>query len=238
MDNEAFLSAINSSFQAYLKTGARSNEKLKVLHGFIAGALSEKLGQDFKIASLGWGEGKEQIIKGRYINKNVDIVVSRGDNVVAGIAVKFVMSNYAQNSNNYFENMLGETANIRCNGIPYFQVLILTQNAPYFENNGTISKIEEITENNLRKYHVLSADNSDLYFHSPDKTLLYVVKTTVDTKTLIGKNRASFIDLYAGHSEFETCAVAGASFGENIVFNDFDKYIEKITRKILSINML
>ena len=61
---------------------------------------------------------------GRYINKNVDIVIYKRT-VIAGIGVKFVMQNYSQNSNNYFENMLGETANIRSKNIPYFQIFVI-----------------------------------------------------------------------------------------------------------------
>jgi hypothetical protein len=235
MSNRDFLSAINNSFQTYLKTGPRSNKKLKVLHGFIAKILSEKLGEGFEVVSLGWGEDREQKIQGRYINKNVDVAVLKGGNAVAGIAVKFAMSNYAQNSNNYFENMLGETANIRCSNITYFQVLILTQNAPYFEKDGTISRIEEITKNNLHKYVILSSDNVDNYLHSPDKTLLYIVKATTDAKTLIGKSNNDFIDLYSNYSEFEICSIEEIEFGQNVILNDFAQYIEKIVHKILSI---
>lgn len=64
--------------------------------------------------------GKEMKLDGRYIDKVVDITILKNSKPIAGIGVKFVMQNYSQNSNNYFENMLGETANIRCANIPYF----------------------------------------------------------------------------------------------------------------------
>lgn len=235
MNNEAFLLTVNNSFQIYLKTGARSNEKLKVLHGFIAKILSEKLGESYKIVSLGFGSGKERNIQGRYIDKSVDITVLKDDKVVAGIAVKFVMSNYAQNSNNYFESMLGETSNIRCSSIPYFQILILSQNAPYFNKGGTISKLEEITKNNLHKYAVLSKDDTNIYLHSPDKTLIYIVKTKSNNSNFIGKSKENYFDSLMGSSKFETCVVDGIEFGSNVILNDFDQYIEKIAYRIKSI---
>jgi hypothetical protein len=43
------------------------------------------------------------------------------------------MQNYSQNSNNYFENMLGETANIRSSNIPYFQIFIIPDEIPYYK---------------------------------------------------------------------------------------------------------
>ena len=123
--NNDFMAVLNSSFITYLQTGPRSNEKLKILHGFIAKKIQNKLGDSYTVFSYGVGDNKESNISGRYINKNVDIGIFKGGRPLAGIAIKFVMSNYSQNSNNYFENMLGETANIRCEGVLYFQIIIL-----------------------------------------------------------------------------------------------------------------
>ena len=80
------------------------------------------------------------------MEKAVDIAVCQDNKVLAAVGFKFVMSNYKQNSNNYFENMLGETANIRCNNIPYFQILVIPKELPYFDENGEIKTWEEINE--------------------------------------------------------------------------------------------
>ena len=112
-NNEAFLASITKSFHQFLEKGtSRSTDKLKPLHGFIAADIASRLGNEYTVFAQGYAEGKEELISGRYLNKMVDITIKKGDKVVAGIAVKFVMQNYSQNSNNYFENMLGETANI------------------------------------------------------------------------------------------------------------------------------
>lgn len=233
MNNKAFLETVNDSFQVYLKTSARSNKKLAILHGFIARALHEKLGSDYVIASLGFGEGKEVKIKGRYGYKNVDIAIFKGGKPVAAIGVKFVMSNYSQNSNNYFENMLGETANLRGANVPYFQVLVLTQRAPYFNSNGQISKLESLTPNNLHKYEVLSHDNPTENLHSPDKVLVYIVKTVADNISLVGKNRQQYSSALTDKTEFEICEIDGISFGNNTVFNNFETYIAQVAKTIL-----
>lgn len=125
MTNDDFLRVIKESFARYLAVGtSRSTAKLKTLHGHIASDLEELLGEGFSIRSQGYGNDKEGSIDGRYYPKNVDITILKNNKPVAGYAVKFVMRNYSQNSNNYFENMLGETANIRANSIPYFQVFV------------------------------------------------------------------------------------------------------------------
>ena len=177
--NFDFLTVLQKSFDKYLETSARSNEKLKILHQKIARDLSGKLGEDYTVDSLDFGSGREQTIPGRYLEKKVDVCVSKNGKPQAGVAVKFVMSNYAQNSNNYFENMLGETANIRSSGTPYFQIFIIPEKLPYFDNAGTVKKIEEITPHNIDKYVALSNDNADLFFHTPNKTLFVLLKPSV-----------------------------------------------------------
>lgn len=76
---------------------------------------------------------------------------------------------------NDFENMLGETANIRCANIPYFQIFIIPDKLPYYKNDGTIQKWEEFTVHNSEKYLTLSRDDIQTSIHTTTKTLLYVV---------------------------------------------------------------
>lgn len=130
MTNQEFLEVIKESFNKYLETHSRSNEKLKILHGKIAKDLQKRLGQSYIIHSLGLRDGKEINMPGKYMPKKVDIAIEKNKEIVGAIALKFIMSNYSQNSNNYFENMLGETSNIRANGKPYFQILILPTVVP------------------------------------------------------------------------------------------------------------
>ncbi len=193
-DNNDFLKTIQQAFHKYLQTSSRSNEKLIILHGKISSDLQELL-PDYTIQSLGTGDGKEQNITGKYLDKKVDIKISKDNKTICGISVKYVMSNYSQNSNNYFENMLGETANIRSYNIPYFQILILQEKMPYFKNNGFISKIEEITKHNIDKYVKLSNDNTDIYMHTPNKTLLIITKIP-EINLKITKTKQDYIDNY------------------------------------------
>ena len=195
MDNHEFLSVVGDSFKKFLETGSRSNEKLKILHGAIAKDLQKRLGNEYWVQSLGVGDGKEMKIDGRYIDKAVDITILKKDKPIAGIGVKFVMQNYSQNSNNYFENMLGETANIRCANIPYFQIFIIPDKLPYYKNDGTFQKWEEFSSHNSAKYLTLSKDDIQTSIHTPTKTLLFVIHLPEIEKDV--KDKKEYVTYYS-----------------------------------------
>lgn len=236
MNNQQFLKLLAKSFYRYIQTDPRSNAKLKILHGEIAKDINKKLGSNFSIKSLGFENGKEGKLIGRYVDKNVDLLISNKKENFAGIGVKFVMSNYSQNSNNYFENMLGETANIRCNDKKYFQILIIPEKIPYFKKGGEISKWEEITQHNIDKYVKLSKDNHDIYLHTPIKTLLYIIKLPkCDYKKII--NRKEYLKYYLGKKNIsiKLSTKKFKNFSSGIIYNNYASFIDKVVYYIKSI---
>lgn len=235
MDNQEFLRVVSCSFRKFLETGSRSNEKLKILHGKIAMDLKERLGDGFDVHSLGIGNGQEDNIEGRYIDKKVDITILKKEKAIAGIGVKFVMQNYSQNSNNYFENMLGETANIRCANTPYFQIFIIPDKVPYYDSKGNLKKWETFSEHNSQKYLILSKDNTETSIHTPNKTLLFVIhlpdiKCSVDDKE-------EYVRYYSDLRSLRVQEAASfyGEFEEAVIFNDYELFIQKVVHRILSI---
>lgn len=232
LNNQEFLSVIRESFNTYLTVDtSRSTAKLKTLHGHIARDLKEWFGKEYTVKAQGYGDDREGNIDGRYYQKNVDITVSHKGKPIAGYAVKFVMRNYSQNSNNYFENMLGETANIRSNSIPYFQIFIIFEKVPYYKNGGAFQKYDIITSHNLHKYVVLSRDNPDAYYHTPDKTLIVVLKLKekgVNYSYKDSKEYATYYksvindpDLLDYSTKFKD------DFGNSVILNDYKDFIDR-----------
>lgn len=173
---------------------------------------------------------------GRYLDKTIDILISKTGKNLAGIGVKFVMNNYSQNSNNYFENMLGETANIRSNKGKYFQVLVLPEEMPYFDSVGKIQKWEKITKHNIRKYITLSNDNTDIYLHTPIKTLLFVIKfPTCNQKLVTTREKYKRFYLKMKSISMQISNNISGDFGEAMILNDYDNFIEKVVHNIKSI---
>src|SRR4051794_24241041 len=251
--NEKFLKCLEQSFRKYLEKGVkgvRGTGKLKILHPHIAEDLRNVLGEKFKIYSLDGKEGKEKTIRGRYLDKRVDIVIMKEERQVAGFGVKFIMSNYSQNSNNYFENMLGETANIRTNNILYFQIVICFARPPYFrkEDNGgkAIKKIEKVNLSQLEKYQILSQDDTLIYLHSPLKTLLVLVDfANINCEKLFNDNQLKtneeFIkiveekgaELLFSSLKSEDEDLDSRVFFENaLIFNDYQEFIKKCAQLI------
>lgn len=237
MNNNQFLQIIKKSFLVFLRTHSRSNKKLVVLHGAIANDIQNRLGVGYSVRSLGIGNGREGKLDGRYMEKTVDILISKGEKDIAGIGVKFVMNNYSQNSNNYFENMLGETANIRTNDKDYFQILILPDEMPYYTNKGVITKWEKITTHNIDKYTVLSKDNIGRYFHTPIKTLLFVIKFSNCDHGII-TTRTKYKKYYLNQIPNAPIRISSgihSAFGNAAVLNDYGMFVEKIVHYIKSI---
>lgn len=232
MDNQEFLLTVKDSFKKFLETGSRSNEKLKILHGAIAKDLKNRLGATYDICSLGIGDGKEMKIDGRYIEKAVDITITKNKKAIAGIGVKFVMQNYSQNSNNYFENMLGETANIRCANIPYFQIFIIPDKLPYYKNDGSFQKWEEFSLHNSEKYLTLSQDDIQTSIHTPTKTLLFVIhlpeiNVKIEEKNDYKDYYEQYENLYIKESETKF-----GDFSSAVIYNDYEDFADKVVHYI------
>jgi len=115
LERKQFLEIISQSFIIYERTGAnrRSNEKVKYLQDGIMDMMKDTL---VKLSlDVMYHIETEHPIKsiddmGR---KRCDIVVCRGHDPVAIFPIKFIMSNYSQNKNNYFENLTGELCHIK-----------------------------------------------------------------------------------------------------------------------------
>jgi hypothetical protein len=167
---ETFLKAITDTFNSYFNYGPRSSKKLIPIHTWIAKTLITKLGDEYELVYYD-GNVSEIQIDGKYYPKKVDIGIIYKKRPIAAISFKFVTSNYKQNSNNYFENLLGETANLRRNNIGFGHFLVLRAFTPYFlresyEFQRNPKKIEKINNHDLEKYVKLFKDGN--YPHIPD----------------------------------------------------------------------
>jgi hypothetical protein len=180
-NEQQFLKAIEESFRAYKEYGARSTQKLRPIHKFVAGTLSSIWGQGYELHYMCEGS-KELTVDGKYYPKDIDITVTRGGKPVFCLGVKFVTSNYKQNANNYFENMMGETANIQAVGdLPYSHLIILRHKTPYYEKNETEipAKIETVNDKDISKYLNLMYDLPQA--HRPDH--LGILLVDIDEKS-------------------------------------------------------
>jgi hypothetical protein len=190
-NDKDFIKAVEQSFKMYKLHGARSTAKLKPIHKFVANTLTDIFGKTYKLHFIG-DETKEMTVEGKYYPKDIDITVSKNDKPVFCLGIKFVTSNYKQNANNYFENMMGETANIQATQLSYAQFIILRRETPYYEKNETEipSKIEIGNDKDISKYLNLMYDTPQA--HRPNYLSIQLIN--INEKT--GKVTLTDIDKF------------------------------------------
>jgi len=220
MNHQKFLKALEFSFKAYKEHGARSTAKLKKLHRYFADVLLQIWGDGFQVYYLGdkalGDKTKEKKIEGKYYDKNVDVTVAKDGVPVFCLGIKFVTSNYQQNANNYFENMMGETANIQASELPYAQLIILRQPTPYYKKNTKVpAKWERITDHAIKKYSALIFENRQA--HRPLAMATPIVH--VDENTML----VGFADLKGDFSEHNVSILNGKLSLENL-FKEITEY--------------
>ena len=128
--------------------------------------------------------------------------------------------------------MLGETANIRCANIPYFQIFIIPDKLPYYKKDGTIQKWEEFTVHNSAKYLTLSKDDIQTSIHTPTKTLLFVVHLPEIQEEVHDKHE--YTSYYEQRNDFlvsESHADYG-DFSSAVVHNDYEDFADKVVHYI------
>jgi len=155
-----WLEVIKESHIDLLNTHPRSNEKLKVPHAWIKEKIRSFLGKDFEIVALDKNKdfSREEKVKGKYYDKSVDICILKENIPVGVISFKFISSNYSQNSNNYFENMIGECFNIQKADIPFAHILVIRDKIPYYNKERVVQRYERMSQYNLDKYLRLLRD--------------------------------------------------------------------------------
>jgi len=155
-NHQEFIESVKRSFENYNQYGKRSSRKVAPIHNYLANALSLVYGEGYEIFCS--ERNNEFKATGKYYNKNIDITVVKDNKPVFCLGVKFITSNFKQNANNYFESMLGETANIQSNNIPYAHIIVFRKETPYYDKDGKVKKIEIIDDKDMTKYIKLMFD--------------------------------------------------------------------------------
>lgn len=177
---QKFLDAISESFALYKKHGARSPKKLLPIHNYVTQRLQAIWGDDCEYYAMGL-DTKEATVVGKYYPKDIDISVFKDGKPIFCLGIKFITSNYKQNANNYFEGMMGETANIQATQIPYAHLIVMRHETPYYKKNNanSPSKMEVISQKDLQKYLNLIYDTCQA--HRPE--YLSVLMVDIDEAT-------------------------------------------------------
>jgi hypothetical protein len=221
---QEFIKAIEQSFKMYKLHGARSTEKLKPIHKYIANVLQMIWGDEFDVRFMG-DNSKEMTVAGKYYPKDIDVTVTKNNQPVLCLGIKFVTSNYKQNANNYFESMMGETANIQALGsLPYVQLIILRYETPYYKKNDAKhpSKIEIVNDKDIQKYLNLMFDTPQA--HRPYSIGIFVINVNEST------GKVTLVNADKSFSE-QTAKLLKKKLSLTIFFNEIENYKNYIQSK-------
>jgi hypothetical protein len=205
--------ALQESYRRYLLDGARSTSKLLPLHKSLGGTF-KKLHPTANLISK-WGEWDGELKSpGAYYPKNVDIAAVVGkvscagstytvdskDQILGLLGIKFVVTNFKQNANNYFENLMGETANIQQLGIPYSHFIALPVEIPWLKKDGSVARIETLTAADIAKYKKLMSGPDGV--HKPASISIALVEFDSNFQTLTLLKDEALNDICPGSSDF------------------------------------
>ena len=195
--NERFLKVAREVYRrnkAGGKSGPRKSGRLQAFHGWVQDELRTRLGYGYEIQGLSDVPGsKEVVVDGLYYKKKVDISVSYMGHILGVVSCKFIQSNYGQNSNNYFEQQMGEISNLRSNDLVYGSIFCLPEPIPYKNRAGDITRVEHIRNDDIRRYYELERDHN--HTHTPNIQAVVVFKTNSRGVVRICKKEdLSFLD--------------------------------------------
>jgi len=152
-----FKKTIQSAYSAYKVYGCRSNKKTRIIHDYIKDYINNNNSNIYAKTEV------KVSCSNHSGTKRHDIVVysKESDKIKAIIPVKFIMSNFKQNKNNYLESLVGECYLTKQSNpdVKIIPINIVFKHMPYFTKNKKIKKIEEFDPEIIDTYKKVCNDN-------------------------------------------------------------------------------
>lgn len=142
-EKKDFLDMIRKSYTAYIEKTSRSTKKINIIHSFFVNKMSMLLKNTNYTVKTECKISSENYSK----NKKCDIVIFDVDNKPRVIfCIKFIMSSYYKNRNNYYENLTGEVCHLRWSNpdISIIPINISFNSLPVLDKNGKIKAYESV----------------------------------------------------------------------------------------------
>ena len=156
------LTGINECFDLYMLNGSRSSKKTDRLNELIKSSIQVVINslenKDDYTVVFEYNIPSENYSK----QKRCDVVVMHKDSPYAVLPLKFIMTSYMKNRNNYYENMTGEVMHLRWANpeLKIVPVNIIIDKIPNLDNDKKIKNFEIIDpENSLGVYNSLVKHN-------------------------------------------------------------------------------
>ena len=165
MDNEKqlFLNMIKNANETYINTGSnsRSSKKVDIIHQFIEDTIKPLLKDNMEIK-------QEKYVPSNNSNnrKKCDIVIYKDKLPYIIIPVKYSMTSYNKNSNNYWENLQGELMSLKTQAainnheLYIIPINIISNNIP--NRSGSEKLIQNFEKINYKKSYQIYESMKDI----------------------------------------------------------------------------
>lgn len=102
---------------------------------------------------------------------------------------------------------------------------------PYYENGGKFKKYDVISAHNLDKYLALSKDDPSIFFHTPDKTLVVLIKLKEKALNYYFRNSDDYADYYRSviNDSDLMCysSKINDAFDYSVIYNNYEDFIKR-----------
>lgn len=170
-----FLNMVDETNKIYINTGSnsRSNEKVNYIHQFIKKEIEKILPDNYYIKLE---QNVDSATKSG--KKKCDIVVYKEKDIFMIFPVKYTMTSYYKNANNYWENIIGELVCLKLSSIQKNKELhiipinLISSKIPNRHGSEQIIKnIEQITYDKSYKIYEELVNTNISYLEGPSKKL-------------------------------------------------------------------
>ena len=217
-EEKSLLPKISESYRISCQANQnRGTRRLKIIHGWLKKELEKKTGTS-EIRYQGLSEdtkSKEVRVEGKYYGKKVDLLVYGGEDIIGIVSVKFITRNYSQNSNNYFEQQLGEVLNLRKKEFVYGNLIFLCYPTPYY-SKGIITGFEKLSGPQISKYIRLYLEDAKAY-ERPEAIGFVLIKVDPKEQMVSGIVDPYSLDVEHATQKFLHNKVDLSSFITNMV---------------------
>jgi hypothetical protein len=160
MYRQIIIQGLTNCLDSYMKNGSRSSKKSDCLNNMFVNCLKLVINNNKKYTIY-----TEHILPSKnYSNKKkCDVVLYYDNKPYIVFPLKFIMTNYLKNRNNYFENITGETLHLKWAN-PDLKIIPI---------NFILDKIPCLKNTNINSFESINHKNSfDIYSTLIDNTII------------------------------------------------------------------
>lgn len=234
--NQLFLKNLLYGYKRFIDNdlNSRGSEKEEIQHDFIGCILKKLIPERFEVIAKSedvnstYGEYTLPILGDKEKHMDITILDKKLNKPVLCINCKFPLASYNKNNPNYKSDVCGEALRLRLSdanpGLPLFMFNIMMSNIPVFGKGKSISRFDKI-DNVIDTYDVIAESLVKKHKFLKGFGMMVIDDNVVNKNLSSIKNLKQFKEF---HQNLFTLKYFSQKKYDNLIYNDFDKFINQI----------